>query len=114
MATTTKTPPKLEDLSPEDRAALLEQAREQNTELDTLAAREAASDRDLRIRELLTAEQVHLRGCPYTETGRVEAFGAVRPAKPNEGIPATPVTSIRCLECGGAIALEGQPETYDL
>lgn len=111
----TRTKVKLEDLSPEDREALLAEMREQEAELDSAAALEAATDRDLRIRELLLEYEVHLRGCPFKEQlGRVEADRAVRPANPEKAIPATAMTQLRCLECGGAYAVEGEPAEHGL
>lgn len=62
---------------------------------------------------------VHLRDCPVL-TGRwpagrapiveaigderispVEQYEAVKPPHPSRGIPATTVTIVRCVECGG-------------
>lgn len=94
---TPKKPVTLADLSPDDRELLLAEARAAGGEQDnadvehrTAAIRALMEDRD------------HARGCPAT---RVEAYGATRPARPTEGIPAQMVTVARCIDCGGSVVL---------
>lgn len=106
----------LEGLSPEDRARLAREALAHEREQEQLQAIATATERDQRIRALLDEFQVHVRGCPHRDaaSGRVEAFAQTRPPRPAQGLPAQPLTVIRCLECGGTDALTGAPDTYDL
>lgn len=95
-----KTPPaiSLDDLSPADRARLLDEARSAPAvELD-----EAAARRQEQIAALLS-DRDHARNCPG---GRIEAFNATRPADPDRGLPRRDVTIIRCIECAGSATVE--------
>jgi hypothetical protein len=110
---TVKTPVKLEDLSPEDRARLLGEAQ---------AEKKAEGEQKAQAyQEALAAKmdpRDHLRNCPVGEGQaegsqlRLEAYGHLRPAKPDQAIPAKKVTVVRCITCGGAAVLEQDYETF--
>jgi hypothetical protein len=96
----------LDQLDPEARAALLAEASAQLTADSAVklegAEAEASARRVEALAELLD-DRDHLRGCPG---GRVEAYAARKPPRPNDGIPAADVTVVRCVECGGSTVLE--------
>lgn len=102
----------LADLSPEDRAALLEELRaDENAKAETEAqiAEKRVAFRQEAIAELLD-DRDHLRECPVADAGaaggRVEMYEARRPAQPSKGKGPADVTVVRCLECGGSTVLE--------
>lgn len=95
----------LKDLPAADRERLLAEARgEIKANVD--AAQEAeeivAKQRDGAIAELID-DREHAKGCPG---GRVEAYANTKPAKPQDGIAAKPVTVVHCLECGATTVIE--------
>jgi len=59
------------------------------------------------VEEELLDDRDHLRGCPG---GRIEAFPATKAAVVNSNgqivEPAAPVTTVRCVECGGQNVIE--------
>lgn len=64
--------------------------------------------RQRRIAALMD-DRDHLRNCP--DPLRVEAYASIRPAQPQNAVPARPVTIVRCQECGGSMVLEQPYET---
>lgn len=99
----------LDDLAPADRERLLAEART-TVELDPVARREAMDEietekaaRRSKAIAALMSDRDHLRDCPG---GRVEAFAATRPPQPAKGLPAKSVTTVRCIECGGATIID--------
>jgi hypothetical protein len=76
-----------------------------------------AQARDARVRELITP-RTHAEGCPGLPEnggrGRVEFYGARRPANPQKAEPARDLTIVRCQECGGTRPIEGAPEVNGL
>lgn len=75
----------------------------------------AAHERDQLIVELIS-DRTHAEGCPVLkgDGGRVEAFGARRPANREQAEPAKDLTVLHCIECGGTMTLEGKPPTHGL
>lgn len=100
-----KTPQKakisLDDLSAVDRARLAKELAAQD-DATTEEHVERAARRRAQLAELLD-DRDHLRDCPG---GRVEAYANVKPARPQAGEPAQPVTVVRCIECGGSTVLD--------
>jgi hypothetical protein len=68
-----------------------------------LADEKAAAARLEQLREFMH-ERDHLRDCP--NDGRIEAYPETKPARPDKGEPARPVTVIHCIECGGTTVLD--------
>jgi hypothetical protein len=71
--------------------------------------------RERLIRSLML-DRHHRDGCPIidadlddpaTTVGRVEAYDVTRPADPRVPRGPMPVTTVRCIECGGDRVLEG-------
>jgi hypothetical protein len=112
MATTTTKPKPIDidQLTPEERAALFARLQADAAGVSQ-ADEQKARERIGRMRALMH-DRDHLRDCPVgtdedaDANGRVEAFADTRPPRPNQGIPAKPVTVIRCLECGGVTVIE--------
>jgi hypothetical protein len=98
----------LEDLDDEARAELLAQLKGDG-EVRQTVAEQLARERDARLREQIDLRD-HLRHCPMD--GRVEAYPHTRPAKPQQGLPARPVTVVRCIECGGTTVLEREYQEF--
>jgi hypothetical protein len=98
----------LGDLSDDDRAALLEEAREAARHNPTnVPGYEELSDQERLIRGLMDARD-HLRGCPVQEgrtLGRVEGYDGRKPPNPATGTPERRLAVIRCIECGGTSVL---------
>jgi hypothetical protein len=93
----------LDELSPEARAQLLEEAKASIDAAALPTDEEAAgAARNAQLGALMDPRD-HLRDCPMD--GRYEAYGDRRPAKPDQGVPAEDVTVVRCIECGGTNVL---------
>lgn len=95
-----------------NETALKKQIADLERRLAEANAGNAADDVDLddlgrrrqeQIRALLDPRD-HMRDCPMD--GRVEAYGARKPAKPDQAIPAADVTVVRCVECAGSLVLD--------
>lgn len=106
----------LNDLSDEERSALLEEAREASkrnpTDIDGWAE---LAPREKVIRGLMDARD-HMRGCPVQEgreLGRIEGYDAWRPPNPATGRPPANIAVIRCIECGGSSVLDDPPMTIN-
>lgn len=114
MATTApkdKKPITLGDLSDEDRAALVRQAREASKRNSVeVEGYERLTERERAIRALMDARD-HSRGCPVgegEELGRIEGYDSRVPPNPAIGQAAFEVGVIRCVECGGTTVLDGK------
>lgn len=95
----------LDQLDDDARAALLAELARTQTATTTQAVAEGdrlAAARQAAIGDLMH-DRDHLRDCPK---GRVEAYEARRPPQPSRAIPATDVTVVRCMECGGSTVIE--------
>jgi hypothetical protein len=110
---------KLDDLglTAEEKAALREELEAELRAAGSTVPR-GAEPRELTPRELavraLLRERDHADGCPLIDSeersaGRVEAYRAIRPARPDRGEPAKVLTTVRCIECGGDRTVDGEP-----
>lgn len=67
----------------------------------TTATQEAPAKR------IVLGERYHLENCPEIDPdpakrpGRIERHEAVKPARPDQAIPAIPYIVTRCVTCGG-------------
>jgi hypothetical protein len=99
----------LADLSPDERRALLEEAREEARHNPRdVEGYDALAPRERIIRDLMDARD-HSRGCPVQEgerLGRIEGYDARRPPDPVSGAPERWLGVARCAECGGATVLD--------
>lgn len=94
----------LDQLTPAARDALRAELAAEQAATATVPAE---GDRQVAARTAAIAAMMHdrdhLRDCPG---GRVEAYEARRPPQPSKALPATDVTVVRCIECGGSTVIE--------
>lgn len=106
----------INDLTKEERAALLAEARELSKRNPTDApGYSKLTKREKAVRALMDARD-HMRGCPVQEgtiLGRIEGFDAERPPDPTKMRPAQMIGVVRCVECGGSSVFKDPPLTID-